>query len=116
METHRLVLPGDLNHYGYLFGGRLLAWVDEASLIAATADFPGCHFVTIAMDEVIFRHSIQNGTILSIDSQKVKQGTTSVTYQVEVFQGKNGQGNLLFSTKVTFVNLDKNGVKRPLTS
>ena len=27
METHRLVLPGDLNHYGFLFGGRLLAWI-----------------------------------------------------------------------------------------
>jgi len=32
METHRLVLPSDLNHYGFLFGGRLLAWIDDAGI------------------------------------------------------------------------------------
>jgi hypothetical protein len=37
METHRLVLPANLNHYGFLFGGQLLAWIDEASWIAASA-------------------------------------------------------------------------------
>jgi hypothetical protein len=49
-----LVLPGDLNHYGFLFGGRLLAWIDEASWIAASLDYPHCQFVTVALDAVEF--------------------------------------------------------------
>ena len=53
METHRLVLPEDLNHFGFLFGGRLLAWVDEACWIAASLDYPNCLFVTIGMDKVV---------------------------------------------------------------
>ena len=53
METHRLVRPKDLNQYGHLFGGRLLAWVDEDSWIAASLEFPGSRFVTMAMDEVV---------------------------------------------------------------
>ena len=57
MENHKLVLPGHLNHYGYLFGGHLLQWVDECSWIAATLDYPGCQLVTIAMDRVEFRKS-----------------------------------------------------------
>ncbi len=36
MQTHRLVLPEDLNQYGFLFGGRLTAWIDETSWIAAS--------------------------------------------------------------------------------
>src|SRR6478736_2120711 len=84
METHRIVLPGDLNHYGFLFGGRLLAWVDEASWIAASLDFPHCQFVTVAMDKVEFRHSVRQGAILRISCEREHEGATSVTYTVRV--------------------------------
>jgi acyl-CoA hydrolase len=116
METHRLVLPEDLNQYGYLFGGRLLSWVDEASWIAASLDFPDCRFVTIAMDQVVFRHSVREGTILAIHSQKSHLGTTSATYEVQVFKGRAGEGNPIFTTRVSFVNLDESGAKIPLPS
>ena len=111
METHRLVLPEDLNHYGFLFGGRLLRWVDEASWIAASLDFPRCRFVTIGMDEVVFRHSVKEGTILSIRSKQQRLGTTSVTYEVTVRRGKVSDGDPIFTTRVTFVNVDEHGDK-----
>lgn len=116
METHRLVLPEDLNQYGYLFGGRLLAWVDEASWIAASLDFPDCRFVTIAMDQVIFRHSVKKGTILIIQSQKSQIGKTSATYEVQVFKGRDSSEGPIFTTCVTFVNLDESGAKIPIPS
>lgn len=115
MESHRLVLPGDLNHYGFLFGGRLLAWVDEASWIAASLDFPHCQFVTIAMDHVEFRHSVREGTILRIRCTKAREGHTSVTYRVEVVDERTG-GMPIFSTGITFVSVDDAGQKRPLRS
>ena len=114
METHRLVLPEDLNQFGALFGGRLLAWVDEASWIAASLEFPDCHFVTMAMDQVVFRHSVREGTILTISSQRVNLGTTSVTYRVEVSRGPTSRREVIFSTGVTFVNLDVTGAKCPI--
>ena len=86
METHRLVLPEDLNQYGFLFGGRLLGWIDEASWIAASLDQPKCRFVTIGMNEVVFRHSVREGSILAIQSEKIRTGKTSVTYGVQVFR------------------------------
>ncbi|MFT6181191.1 MAG: acyl-CoA hydrolase [Akkermansiaceae bacterium] len=116
METHRLVLPEDLNQYGSLFGGRLLAWVDEASWIAASLDFPDCRFFTIAMDQVVFRHGVKEGTILIIQSQKSKLGNTSVTYEVQVFRGRDSGEGPIFTTCVTFVNLDESGAKIPLPS
>ena len=114
METHRLVLPEDLNHYGDLFGGRLLGWIDEASWIAASLDFPKCRFVTVGMDEVVFRHSIAPGTILTIRSEQTRQGETSVTYLVKALDQKSSDQKALFTTRVTFVNLDESGNKSPL--
>lgn len=113
MENHRLVLPGDLNQYGFLFGGKLLAWVDEASWIAASLDFPGCHFVTVAMDRVEFRQSVREGTILTIHSTLRQQGKTSVTYAVAVHDG-NAADHPIFATNVTFVRVDERGNKLPL--
>jgi acyl-CoA hydrolase len=113
METHRLVLPGDLNHYGFLFGGRLLAWIDEASWIAASLDFPHCQFVTVAMATVEFRHSVRDGTILKITCLREHEGITSVSYSVEVIDEKAGP-HAIFSTRVTFVSVDDAGCKRPI--
>ncbi len=115
METHRLVLPGDLNHYGFVFGGQLLAWVDEASWIAASLDYPHCQFVTVAMDTVEFHHSVRDGTILKISCKQVREGNTSITYGVKVFDQRAGE-NPIFSTNVTFVSVDDEGRKRSIRS
>jgi len=113
MENHRLVLPGDLNQYGFLFGGKMLAWVDEASWIAASIDFPGYHFVTVAMDRVEFRQSVREGTILTIRSELHREGKTSVTYAVEVVDREKSD-TVIFATNVTFVRVDEAGEKLPL--
>lgn len=114
METHRLILPGDLNQFGFLFGGRLLAWVDEASWIAASLDFPTCKFVTVGMDRVEFHHSVREGTILEIQCERSRTGRTSVTYAVQVRDGR-GPSTPIFSTQVTFVSVDETGKKLPLS-
>lgn len=117
MENHKLVLPEHLNHYGYLFGGYLLQWVDEYAWIAATLEYPGCGFVTVAMDRVEFKKSVQQGTILKFVVQKSKQGLTSVQYEVNVYTGglRQDQSNgSLFSTHVTLVRIDENGQKMAL--
>jgi len=113
METHRLILPEDLNQYGFLFGGRLLAWVDEASWIAASLDFPACKFVTVGMDKVEFHHAVKEGTILAIHCELSRKGNTSVTYAVKVRDGK-GAPAPIFSTHVTFVSVDGSGRKQPM--
>lgn len=114
METHRLVLPEDLNHFGALFGGRLLAWVDEACWIAASLDYPHCQFVTIGMDKVEFRHSVRQGTILNIRCQREREGRTSVSYRVEVFDRRNPEAPAIFSTAISYVSVDDSGRKRAI--
>ncbi len=116
MENHRLVLPEHLNHFGYLFGGHLLKWVDECAWIAATLDFPGCSLVTVAMDKVEFKRSVREGTILRFAVDRCRVGRTSVQYAVAVFRdvGDGAQPLPVFSTHVTLVHVDANGAKQPL--
>lgn len=117
MENHRLVLPEHLNHYGFLFGGHLLKWVDEFAYIAATIEYPDYNFVTIGMDKVEFKKSVRQGTILKFMVEKNKAGTTSLQYLVHVYRSNQLEdNNFIFSTRVTFVRVDKNGKKVPLQS
>ena len=110
MENYRLVLPEHLNQFGFLFGGYLLKWVDESAWMAASLDYPGCHFVTVGLDEVAFHRSVHEGSILKFEIDLVRQGNTSVRYGVRVLS----QTEEVFSTTVTFVRVDDTGRKQIL--
>ena len=116
MENHKLVLPGHLNQYGFLFGGDLLKWVDEYAWIAASLDFPGCNFVTIGMDRVEFKKSVREGAILKFIVEKTETGNSSVRYRVHVYHGNSPAADqpLIFATHVTFVRVDEQGRKTEL--
>ncbi len=116
MNNFTIVRPEHLNHYGYLFGGALLRWVDEYAWIVASLDFPHCRLVTIAMDRVEFRQQVPNGSILRFKVLPVRQGRTSVTYHVNVLADQPGATSErdIFSTNVTFVRVDDQGQKCPL--
>ena len=88
MENFRLVHPENLNHYGFLFGGYLLQWVE-------------------------FRQSIRKGSILRFDTTRVRVGNTSVDYRVEVAREGMEQGSA-FGTTVTLVRVDESGQKKRL--
>ncbi len=116
MQTFRLVMPEHLNHYGYLFGGNLLKWVDEVAYIAANLDYPGRRFVTVAFKDVEFRRDVQSGTILCFNIEQARIGRTSVSYHVSVQRDciETGQAVTVFDTTVTFVNIDEDGHKKKL--
>lgn len=113
MENYAIVRPEHLNHHGYLFGGVLLKWVDEYAWIAASLDFTGCTLVTVAMDDIVFKHRIGNGAILHFHIERVSQGDASATYRVDVFSDEPGATSekFVFTTGITFVRIDASGKK-----
>ena len=118
MQNYQLVLTEHLNHYGYLFGGALLRWVDESAYICARLDHPGKCFVTVGMDKVSYKRRVELGSILLFTVEKEKTGRTSVTYRVtvKIVSPLSSDSSEIFSTQVTFVCLDKDGNKCCLTS
>ena len=116
MDTYQLVRTEHLNHHGRLFGGQLLNWVDECAWFAAQKDFTDSILVTRAMENSEFRYGVPNGAILRFHIQQVHVGNTSATYSVEVYGDFPGarEEEFVFSNKVTFVALDKEGNKTSL--
>lgn len=118
MISYKLVMPEHLNDYGRLFGGNLLKWVDEFAWIAVSTEYAGSRFVTIGMNRVEFRKCVCSGSILRFEVAKLRTGTTSVTYQVEVFRRElrtTGEESI-FQTEITFVRVDEHGNKIPVKS
>lgn len=116
MKNYQLVLTEHLNHYGYLFGGTLLKWVDESAYICARLDYPGKRFFTVGMGQVSFTTRVKPGCILLFEIEKEKTGNTSVTYRVHVRIASaltDGCPDIL-STQVTFVCVDEQGNKCPV--
>ena len=116
MDNYTIVRKEHQNHYGYLFGGALLSWVDEFAWICASLDFPGCSMVTVGMDQVSFKERVVNGSILRFNILPVHRGTSSVSYAVNVYADAPGDSEekIVFSTKVTLVRIDGEGKKSPL--
>jgi len=102
-----------MNEQGALFGGYLLKWIDEFAYVTASLDYPGNAFVTISLDNVVFRKPIKVGYILCFNIVESKMGNSSIEYEVEVYNAKEGAKNksLLFETKIVFVNIDASGKK-----
>jgi acyl-CoA hydrolase len=116
MKHYKLVLPEFMNEQGALFGGYLLKWIDEFSYITVSLNYPNNKFVTISLDNVVFRKPIKVGYILCFVITESKLGTTSVKYAVEVFNAIGNEENkeLLFETNIAFVNVNENGIKQTI--
>ena len=116
MDNYTIVRKEHLNHHGYLFGGTLLSWVDEFAWIFASLDFPGCSLVTVGMDRVSFKERVESGSILRFSILPAHRGTSSVSYEVNVYAHAPGavEEKAVFSTKVTFVRIDAKRRKSPL--
>jgi acyl-CoA hydrolase len=116
MKHYKLVLPEFMNEQGALFGGNLLKWIDEFAYVTVSLDYPGNRFVTVSLDNVVFRKPIQVGYILCFNVERTRMGTTSIEYKVEVFNSKEDAAgkNLLFETRIVFVNVDTAGIKQKI--
>lgn len=91
-------------------------WIDEFAYISANLDLPGNRFVTIALNNVVFKHQISCGQILCFSTERSRIGNSSVEYQVKIYgeQGPKDDAPILFETAITFVNTDSDGNKKKI--
>jgi acyl-CoA hydrolase len=112
-ESTLLVRPEHLNHHGFLFGGRLLEWLDEQAYIAAISSLKSeANLVTVAIDRVEFKFSVENGSLLRFRSELAHVGRTSLTVYTQVFRKRESIDEEIFRAYVSFVCLDENARPR----
>ncbi len=110
--SRKLIKPEDLNAHGTLFGGSVLAWIDEEAAIYVICQLGKGNIATKFMSEIDFVSSAQLGDIIEIGMETVKFGTSSITVKCEVRQ-KFTKQTIIRIDKIVFVHLDEHGKPTP---
>ncbi|KYG71499.1 MULTISPECIES: hotdog domain-containing protein [Roseivirga] len=111
-HTRKWVKPEDLNPNGTLFGGSLLAWIDEEAALYTVVQLENKHIVTKFISEINFISAPRQGDIIEIGIEAVEFGRTSLTLRCEV-RNKITRENILSIDKITMVNLGEDGKPAP---
>jgi len=110
--SRKLIKPEDLNAHGTLFGGSVLAWIDEEAAIYVICQLGKGNIATKFMSEIDFVSSAKLGDIIEIGMQTVSFGRTSITIKCEV-RHKFTREPIIRIDKIVFVHLDENGRPAP---
>lgn len=111
-HTRKWVKPGDLNPNGTLFGGQLLAWIDEEAALYSIIQLENQKTVTKFMSEIDFKSSARQGDIIEIGIEVVKFGSASLTLTCEV-RNKMTRQSIIVVDKIVMVSLDEEGNAKP---
>jgi acyl-CoA thioesterase YciA len=79
-----MMMPRDTNAHGTIFGGVILSYLDQAGAIEARRHGPHS-YVSVAMDQVVFKQPVFVGDVLSFCADTVSLGRTSIKVRVTVW-------------------------------
>ncbi len=107
-------MPSDCNANGDIFGGWVMAHVDQAASVLAAKAGQG-RVATVAVKEFIFKQPVGVGDILSFFARIERIGRTSITIAVEVLAEpflSQGSYKKVTEATLTFVAIDEQGRPR----
>lgn len=114
-QITRLVMPGQTNRHGSLFGGIALSLMDEAAGIVATRRSSGpC--VTAHIASIDFKAPIWQGEAVHVIAQLDRVGSSSMHISVQTI-GENletGEQRECTVAKFVMVAIDQAGRPRPV--
>ncbi len=111
-HTRKWVKPEDLNANETLFGGKLLAWIDEEAALYSIIQLENKRVVTKYMSEINFMSTAQKGDIVEIGIEVVKFGKSSLNLNCEV-RNKMTHETIVTVDNIIMVNLGEDGKPKP---
>ena len=111
-HTRKWVKPEDLNPNGTLFGGQLLAWIDEEAALYTIIQLENSKIVTKYISEINFMASAKQGDIVEIGIEVTKFGRSSITMKCEA-RNKMTRETILTVDNIIMVNLGEDGKPKP---
>ncbi len=84
-EQQYIIRPSHINHYGRLFGGQLLKWIDEMAGIVA---FRHCRatVTTAAIDNLQFQAPAYEGEMIVLQGRVTYVGRSSMEIRVDTYR------------------------------
>ncbi|MEO7976417.1 hotdog domain-containing protein [Flavobacterium sp.] len=111
-HTRKWVKPQDLNPNGTLFGGHLLAWIDEELALYSIVQLENSRVVTKYMSEINFKSSARQGDIVEIGIDVVKFGNTSLVLKCAA-RNMMTREIIITIDHTTMVSLGEDGKPKP---
>ena len=110
------LLPRDTNKYGTIFGGIIMSHIDLAGAIEARASCGPHNFVTVAMDKVVFHKPVFVGDVVSLYTETLRIGRTSVATKVvvEATRADDQRTVKVTEAEVVYVAVDKDWRPTPI--
>ena len=84
-EQQYLICPAHINHYGRLFGGQLLKWIDELAGIVAIRHC-GATVTTAAIDNLQFQAPAYTGDMIVLRGMVTYVGHSSMEVRVDTYR------------------------------
>lgn len=109
-KSEIVVLPNDTNHYGTIFGGALLSYMDRTAFIAAKK-YAQNDLVLVSLQNVAFKAPVKLGEAAEISAFVFSVGKTSVDVCVNVSSNNN---TVVENAHFTYVNVDAKGKAIPV--
>lgn len=112
----KICMGKDIGIHGNMFGGILMAWIDEAAAAFATEYCCTPNMVTLRVGELIFKKPIKSGNHIRIYGDVTNMGKTSITLNIEVrkYNLYSGEDTVVCVTSITFVRIDDDGNPTPI--
>lgn len=107
----KFVMTMDIGIHGNLFGGTLMAWIDEAAGAFATEFCHTPNMVTIRVGELLFKKPLKVGNHVRLYGEVVHLGNTSLAMNIEArkLNVYSGQETVVCTTSITYVRIDDDG-------
>ena len=108
-EQQYLVCPAHINHYGRLFGGHLLKWIDELAGIVAIRHC-GAIVTTAAIDNLQFQAPAYTGDMVVLQGRVTCVGRSSMEIRVDTYrEALDGKREVINRAYIDMVAIDSNG-------
>jgi len=108
--TAHVCMTKDIGVQGNLFGGVMLAWMDEAAAIYAHQATGMDRVVTLKYSELLFKRPVRVGDTVVFQARNAVIGRTSITFDIEARVGDA----VVLQTSTTFVAVDESGSPLPI--
>lgn len=114
--SKKIVMGKDIGVHGNLFGGILMAWLDEAAASLATEFCRTPNMLTVKIGELVFQKPLKAGHHLRIYGEVTKVGNSSISISLEAkrYNLYNGDEVVVCNTNSTFVRVDDDGSPTPI--
>jgi len=114
--TTHVCMAKDIGVHGNLFGGIMMAWIDEAASSMAVSICHSPNMVTVKMNELVFKEKVKEGFVIRIYGDVDKIGNSSITFNLEARKVSiyTGIEEVVVTTSATFVRIDEIGKPTPI--